>query len=161
MARGKKKDADSEQRFCPLEAGGAWAELLHVILGAAAVSVYPPRSVSQHLPAGVSVPLPAPSQGPSRPSLAQPFSESGAWSLLSLPCAATSCGSETLPAEPTLGCLPLASLHLSICAGGPGRPLLSSVCVGPASEDQLSLLCSAGRCSRGSPVPGSLFSRLS
>lgn len=93
----KKKDTDSEQRFCPLEAGGAWAELLRVILGAAA-SLSPPRSVSQHLPAGVSVPLPAPSQGPSRPSLAQPFSESGAWSLLSLPCAATSSGSETLPA---------------------------------------------------------------
>lgn len=36
-----KNDADSEQQFHPLEAGGTWAELLHVILGAAAVSLVP------------------------------------------------------------------------------------------------------------------------
>lgn len=45
----KKNDADSEQQFHPLEVGGTWAELLHVILGAAAVSLSPPRSVSHHL----------------------------------------------------------------------------------------------------------------
>ena len=95
-----KNDADSEQQFHRLEAGvpgqsssmSSWSSSASV-----PTRVREPPPSPQCLPAGVSVPLPAPSQGPSQPSLAQPFSESGTWSLLSLPCAATSSGSETLP----------------------------------------------------------------
>ena len=84
-----KNDADSEQQFHRLEAGvpgqsssmSSWSSSASV-----PTRVREPPPSPQCLPAGVSVPLPAPSQGPSQPSLAQPFSESGTWSLLSLPC---------------------------------------------------------------------------
>lgn len=113
-------------------------------LGSSSVSI--PTQVREPAPACRCVcPTACTQPGPHVPSLAQPFSESGAWSLLSLPCAATCVGLKRCPPPrsrahsgmPTSGIL-----HLSICAGAQRAPAVFCVCRSPPLRTSSLSLCS-------------------